>query len=95
MTTPTKEDLMIRALVMKVIDQTLSNTEHETPSFELMYECFVDIKEEINEAWNAIEKNDPHLATVFMIQVAAMAIRFILELGVIKDKTILWSEQGA
>lgn len=46
------------------------------------HEGYAVIKEEFEEAWDAIKADDIASAREEMIQVAAMAMRFLLEVGV-------------
>ncbi|NIV12909.1 MAG: hypothetical protein GWN62_16995 [Aliifodinibius sp.] len=55
------------------------------PDFHSRHEGYAVIKEELDEVWDAIRSNDREQAMVEMIQVGAMAIRFIQNLH---DKNI-------
>jgi hypothetical protein len=47
--------------------------------FNNAHEGYAVLLEEVDEAWDAIKKNDIWDARKEMVQVAAMAIRFLLE----------------
>jgi len=49
--------------------------------FNSTHEGYAVILEELDEAWNNIKKNDRKNATIEMIQVAAMAIRWLMDCG--------------
>lgn len=45
------------------------------------HEGYAVLKEEVDEAWDAIKANDPVHARKEMIQVAAMALAYLLEVS--------------
>ena len=49
-----------------------------------MHEGYAVVLAELDEAWGEIKKNDKDAARREMIQVAAMAVRFLLDCGVEK-----------
>jgi len=52
------------------------------PPFHSPHEGYGVLLEEVDEAWDEIKANNPAAARKEMIQVAAMALRFIAELEV-------------
>jgi len=48
--------------------------------FASSHEGYAVILEELEEAWKAIKENDPITARNEMVQVAAMAIRFLTDI---------------
>jgi hypothetical protein len=51
------------------------------PAFNSAHEGYAVILEELDEAWDEIKRNDVEAATREMVQVAAMALRFLLDVG--------------
>lgn len=49
-------------------------------SFKNSHEGYAVVLEELDEAWDAIKANDHASARREMVQVAAMALRFIIDL---------------
>lgn len=56
------------------------------PRFNSSHEGFAVLKEEVDELWDAIKKNDITHAREEAVQVAAMAIRFLLDVHPKKGK---------
>jgi hypothetical protein len=69
----------VEAIADDVVKE-LQRAMQKFPKFHSAHEGYAILKEEIEEAWDAIKKNDLDHARVEMIQVAAMAIRFIHDL---------------
>lgn len=55
------------------------------PRFHSAHEGYAVLKEEVEEAWEAIKANDPIHARIEMMQVAAMAIRFLHDIQIPKE----------
>ncbi|GEN33832.1 hypothetical protein [Aneurinibacillus danicus] len=55
------------------------------PPFHSAHEGYAVLKEELEEAWAAIKANDPIHARIEMMQVAAMAIRFLHDIQIPKE----------
>lgn len=51
------------------------------PAFNSGHEGFAVIREELDELWDAVKANDLAHAREEAVQVAAMALRFIVDLG--------------
>lgn len=49
--------------------------------FNSTHEGFAILKEEVDEMWDEIKRNNTELAVYEAVQVAAMAIRFVAEFG--------------
>jgi NTP pyrophosphatase (non-canonical NTP hydrolase) len=49
--------------------------------FNSAHEGYAILLEEVDELWEAIKSNDPHHARKEALQVAAMALAFLLEVG--------------
>jgi hypothetical protein len=49
--------------------------------FASPHEGYAVIKEELEEAWDEIKRDDTEAAVLEMVQVAAMALRFVAEFG--------------
>lgn len=61
--------------------EELSRAERKHPDFHSGHEGYAVIKEEIEELWDAVKRDDTLSATVEAVQVAAMALRFLVSLG--------------
>lgn len=62
------------------VEEELSRALRKFPTpFHNAHEGYAVLKEEVDEAWDAIKKNDIPHARKEMVQVAAMAMRFLLE----------------
>jgi len=57
----------------------LERAQRKFPAFHSSHEGYAVLKEEVDELWDAVKSNNVTHAKVEAIQVAAMAIRFILE----------------
>lgn len=49
------------------------------------HEGYAVILEEVDELWDDIKKNNPHGASIEAIQVGAMALSYVVDLGQIAD----------
>lgn len=49
------------------------------PKFNSAHEAYAVLQEEVDEMWDAIKKNDTNHARREAVQVAAMAIRFLID----------------
>ena len=50
-------------------------------SFNSSHEGYAILKEEVDELWDEVKANRPNRAREEAVQVAAMAIRFLIDLG--------------
>ncbi|WP_256846853.1 hypothetical protein [Paenibacillus sp. Pae108] len=64
----------------------LNKAMEKFPKFNSAHEGYAVLLEEVDEAWDAIKRNDLDHARKEMIQVAAMAIRFLHDLYKTKDE---------
>lgn len=67
--------------VFEKIDKELSAARAKFAPFHSGHEGYAVLKEEMDELWEAVRKNDIRSARREAIQVAAMAVRFIEDLG--------------
>jgi hypothetical protein len=67
--------------VLIAILEELRNAERRFPDFNSPHEGYAIILEELDEAWHEIKHGTPERAREEMIQVAAMAIRFLKDFG--------------
>lgn len=67
-----------------MLDEAISACGRYLP-FHSTHEGFAVLKEEVDESWDAIKANDRDKTIQEMIQVGAMAIRFVAELQQKKD----------
>lgn len=74
------EKSMIEAAVNQVYRELVEARE-KFPAFSNGHEGYAVILEELDEVWSAIKANDIEHARVEAKQVAAMAIRFMLDLA--------------
>lgn len=58
-------------------------------SFNSMHEGYAVIKEEVDEMWSEIKKNNPIEAIFEAVQVAAMGLRFLFDAATDVDIEIL------
>jgi GTP1/Obg family GTP-binding protein len=70
------------------ITEELQKAMKKFPSIKSVHEGYAVLLEEVDEAWDAIKKNDIVHTRKEMIQVAAMAIRFIHDVTMTKDDVI-------
>lgn len=64
---------------MDVISEVNRAKEKYPFDFSSTHEGYAVIKEEVDEMWDEIKRNNTELAVKEAIQVAAMAIRFVAE----------------
>lgn len=70
--------------VSEIIDGVLSElirAQNDYPAFHSPHEGYAVLLEEVHEVWDAVRKDDVKHARREAVQVAAMAIRFIRDLG--------------
>lgn len=67
--------------VMSVVRNELERALRRYPSMRSRHEGYAILLEELDEAWDAIKRNDGPAATWEMVQVAAMAVRWLLDVG--------------
>lgn len=75
--------LNIIAIVEEVEDELLSAIQ-KFPSFRSAHEGYAILKEEVDELWDEVKNNkndDPRRQRKEAIQVAAMAMRFVLDIS--------------
>ncbi|MFK7691512.1 hypothetical protein [Paenibacillus sp. HJGM_3] len=69
----------VEAIALEVTEE-LRKAMRKFPPFHSAHEGYAVLLEEVDEAWDAIKRNDLVHARAEMIQVAAMALRFIHDL---------------
>lgn len=67
--------------VAKLVLAELYRAVDKFPKFNSTHEGYAVIKEELDELWTEVMSNNRDLAVEEAVQVAAMAIRFITDLG--------------
>ena len=65
----------------EVVGAELDRATSKFGPFNSAHEGYAVILEELDEAWDEIKRNDQEAATREMIQVAAMALRFLVDVG--------------
>lgn len=68
----------------RVLAELVKATEKHGPMLS-QHEGYAVILEELDEAWEEIKRNNKEAATEEMIQVAAMALRFLIDVGRFKE----------
>lgn len=68
-------------VVGQVCDE-LRRAQSDFPAFNSAHEGYAIIEEEVDELWDAVKRNEPENAHGEAVQVAAMALRFLLDLPV-------------
>lgn len=66
-------------LALKMVSDELRCATEKFDKFNSAHEGYAVTLEELDEVWEAIKNNDIIKAKIEMIQVAAMAIRFVLD----------------
>lgn len=66
--------------IIEALEQEIDSATKEFGPFNSAHEGYAVILEELDEAWEEIKKNDLEAAKREMLQVAAMAIRFLLDI---------------
>lgn len=74
------EDLDFDMVLAAVMDE-LDRASKKFPDFRSAHEGYAILKEEVDELWDAIKANDHVSARKEAVQVAAMAFRYLLDLG--------------
>ena len=74
------QELVTRVVTMVLHELHAANDKFGP--FASAHEGYAVIKEELDEAWDAIKANNVAGARLEMVQVAAMAIRFLLDVPV-------------
>lgn len=69
------------AILVNHIFKELDRARRMHPDFPTMMHGYAVLQEEVEELWEEVKRDRPMLARDEAIQVAAMAIRFILDLG--------------
>lgn len=70
---------MTQAELLKHVTDELARAQYKFPAFHSGHEGYAVIREELDELWDAIKRDDRDAAGAEAIQVAAMAIRFVLD----------------
>ena len=72
-------------IVLMQITDELSEAKNKFPGFHSLHEGYAVLKEEVDELWDLVRgkeaERDPQLVERECIQIAAMAIRIILDCG--------------
>jgi hypothetical protein len=68
----------------EIVQEVLAELDSATAKFSTFHsshEGYAILKEEVDELWDEVKANRPNRAREEAIQVAAMAIRFLIDLG--------------
>jgi NTP pyrophosphatase (non-canonical NTP hydrolase) len=68
------------------ISEELTRTIKKFKPFNSSHEGYAVLKEEVDELWDAIKTNNLENARTEAVQVAAMAIRYIMDVPTTKEK---------
>ncbi len=66
---------------MSDLATAIGRTIHRRPPIHSGHEGYALIREELDELWDAVRRNDLKHACEEAIQIAAMAVRFSVDLG--------------
>jgi len=66
---------------MRLVLDELARAQAKFPAFHSGHEGYAVVREELDELWEAVKRDDSLHAAAEAVQVAAMALRFILDLG--------------
>ena len=76
--------------VVELVKEELTNAKikhGDRTSFNSTHEGYAVILEELDEAWGAIKKDNIFNVQKEMVQVAAMAVQFLIDFGTVQDTT--------
>lgn len=65
--------------LLAVVGYELEGALRRFPAFNSAHEGYAVILEELDELWDAVKANDAHHARKEAVQVAAMAVRFLID----------------
>lgn len=68
------------ATIIEAVQNELHDANNKFPAFNSPHEGYAVLKEEVDELWEEIKKNNLRNAEKEAVQVAAMAIKFIQSL---------------
>ncbi len=72
---------MKRVEAFEAVEIELAKAHTKFPAFNSSHEGYGIIKEEFDELWDEIKANRPNRAKEEAIQVAAMAIRYLIDIS--------------
>ena len=70
-----------RNMALESIAVELERAERQFPAFHSGHEGYAVIREELDELWDAVKRDDIEHARLEAVQVAAMALRFLVDLA--------------
>ena len=70
-----------RDMALESIAAELERAERQFPAFHSGHEGYAVIREELDELWEAVKRDDIEHARLEAVQVAAMALRFLVDLA--------------
>lgn len=75
--------------IIKLVQAEYKRAANKFPPFHSAHEGYAILEEEVDELWDAIKTNDEDAAFDEVIQVAAMAVRFLYDVR----HGLTWDEQ--
>lgn len=72
---------MTREEAFEKVGIELTEATAKFSTFHSSHEGYAILKEEVDELWDEVKANRPNRAREEAVQVAAMAIRFLIDLG--------------
>jgi hypothetical protein len=67
--------------ILVTVEEEVRSAQSRFPKFNSGHEGYAVIAEELDELWADVKANDTRAARREAIQVAAMAVRFLLDVG--------------
>ena len=68
--------------IMEAVRREYQFAANKFGNFNSQHEGYAILKEEVDELWDAVKDNDQELAVEEAVQVAAMAMRFVIDSGI-------------
>ncbi len=70
---------MEQSQAILIVTKELESVRERFPKFNNSHEGYAVLLEEVDELWDEVKNNNPRLASSEAVQVAAMALRFLID----------------